>query len=64
MGRFSDEDRAWICDFIRRRGGMEAAKARAEDEIHQAANLLEALPASDWTEAMMGMCRFDAFQDP
>jgi octaprenyl-diphosphate synthase len=33
MGRFSADDRAWIGDFIRRQGGMEAAKVRAEAEI-------------------------------
>jgi octaprenyl-diphosphate synthase len=63
MGRFTAEDRGWIMDFIRRRGGMEAAKARAEAEILEASHLLEALPASDWSGALIGLCRVDSFQD-
>lgn len=64
MERFSAEDRVWINDFIRRRGGMEAAKARAEAEILEASRLLEALPVSDWSQALIGLCRMDVFQDP
>jgi len=49
---FSDDDRAWVREFVVRRGGIDAALAMARDRVEQAKARLAAFPACPEREAL------------
>jgi octaprenyl-diphosphate synthase len=57
QGRVSDDDLAWVRDFLKRRGGIDQTLDRARQYLNEASTRLSVFPASPQKDALQKLCQ-------